>query len=46
MCVGMVLLRREDGHVLKREFEDEGQGKKGRLKRTWKKRVVKGCMKV
>ena len=31
------LLRREDGHVLRRalDFEVEGQGKKGRLKRTW-----------
>ena len=36
------LLRREDGHVLRRalDFEFEGQMKKGRLKRTWKKQVV------
>ena len=35
------VLRREDGHVLRRalEFEVEGQRKKGRPKRTWKKQV-------
>ena len=35
------VLRREDGHVLRRalDFEVEGQMKKGRLKRTWKKQV-------
>ena len=35
------LLRREDGHVLRRalEFEVEGQRKKGRLKRTWNEQV-------
>ena len=34
-------LRREDGHVLRRalDLEVEGQRKKGRLKRTWKKQV-------
>ena len=33
------VLRREDGDVLRRtlDFEIEGQRKKGRLKRTWKK---------
>ena len=33
------VLRREDGHVLRRalDFEAEGQGKKWRLKRTWRK---------
>ena len=31
------VLKREDGHVLRRaiDFEVEGQRKKGRLKRTW-----------
>ena len=35
------ILRREDGHVLRRalDIEFEGQRKKGRLKRTWKKHV-------
>ena len=35
------VLRREDGHVLRRalDFEVEGQRKKGRPKRTWKKLV-------
>ena len=33
------VLRREDGHVLRKtlDFEVEGQRKKGRPKRTWKK---------
>ena len=33
------VLRREDGHVLRSalDFEVGGQGKKWRLKRTWKK---------
>ena len=35
------VLRREDGHVLRRAFafEDEGQGKNRRLLRTWKKQA-------
>ena len=35
------VLRREDGHILRRvlEFEVEGQRKKGRPKRTLKKKV-------
>ena len=35
------VLRREDGHVLRMalDFEVEGQRKKGRPKRTWKKQV-------
>ena len=35
------VLRREDGHVLRRtlDFEVEGQRKKGKPKMTWKKRV-------
>ena len=34
-------LRREGGHVLRRvlDFEVESQGKKGRLKKAWKKQV-------
>ena len=33
------MLRREDGHVLKRalDLEVDGQRKKGKLKRTWKR---------
>ena len=41
MCVHWYghVLRREDSHVLRRslDFEVEGQRKKGRPKRTWKK---------
>ena len=35
------VLRREDGHVLRRalHFEIEGQRKKWRPKKTWKKQV-------
>ena len=35
------VLRRKDGHVLRRalDFEVEGKRKKGRLKRTWEKLV-------
>ena len=35
------VMRREDGHVMRRalDFEVEGQRKKGRPKRTWKKQV-------
>ena len=35
------VLRREDGHVLRRalHFKVEGQRKKGRPERTWKKQV-------
>ena len=35
------ILRREDGHVLRRalELEVDGQWKKGRPKRIWKKQV-------
>ena len=42
------VLRREDGHVLKwtLDFEVEGQRKKGRPKRTWKKQVEEESMKV
>ena len=36
------VLRREGGHVLRRAFgiEVEGQGKKMRLKRTWKEQSM------
>ena len=39
---------RGDGHVSKRalDFEVEGQRKKGRQKRTWKKQVEEESMKV
>ena len=42
------VLRREGGHVLRRalDFEVEGQRKKRRLKRTWKKQVEEQSMKV
>ena len=42
------VLRREDSHVMRRTlyFEVEGQGKKGRPKRTWKKQVEEESMKV
>ena len=35
------VLMRKDSHVLRRafDFEDEGQKKKGRLKRTWMKQL-------
>ena len=42
------VLRREDGHILRRalNFEFECQRKKGRLKRTWKKHVEEGSVKA
>ena len=42
------VLRREDGHVLRRalDFEVEGQGKNGSSKRTWKKQIEEESMKV
>ena len=42
------VLRREDGHVLRRafDFSVEGERKKGRPKRTWKKQVEKESVKV
>ena len=42
------VLRREDGHILRRalDFEVEGQRKKGRPKRTWKGQVEEESMKV
>ena len=40
--------RREDGHVLRRAFdlEVDGQRKKGRLRRTWKKKVEEESVNV
>ena len=42
------VLRREDGHVLRRafHFEVECQRKKGKLKRTWKKQVEEESVKI
>ena len=42
------MLRREDGHVLRRalDFEVEGQNKKGRLKRMGKKQVEEESINV
>ena len=42
------VLRRKDGHVLRRalDFEVEGQRKNGRPKRTWKKQVEEESVKV
>ena len=42
------MLRREDDHVLRRalDFEVEGQRKKGRPKRTWKKQVEEESVKI
>ena len=37
------MLRRDDGHVLRKalEFEMKGKRKQGQLKKTWKKQVEK-----
>ena len=42
------VLRRKDGHALRRalDFEVNGQIKKGRPKRTWKMWLEGECMKV
>ena len=42
------VFRREDGHILRRvlDFEVKCQGKKGRLRRTWKMQVEEESMKV
>ena len=42
------VLRRVESHILRRalDFEVEGQRKKGRPKRTWKKQVEEESMKV
>ena len=42
------MLRREDGHVLRRAFDFEvgGQRMKGRTRRMWKKQVEEESVKV
>ena len=42
------MLRRENGPVIRRalDFEVEGQRKKGRLKRMWRKQVEEESVKV
>ena len=42
------VLRREDGHVLRRvlDFEVECQRKKGKPKKTWEKQVEEESVKV
>ena len=42
------VLRREDGHVLRRalDFEVESQRKKWTVKRTWRKQAEEECVKV
>ena len=42
------VLRREGGHAMRRalNFEFDGQRKKGRPKRTWKKQIEEECVKV
>ena len=42
------MLRREDGHVMRRalDFEADGKQKKGRPKRTWKRQVEEESVKV
>ena len=39
-------LRRDDGHVLRRALDFEGQGKTVRHKRTWKNQVERESMQV
>ena len=43
-----IVLRREDGHVLRRDLDYEvgGQRKKGRPKRTWKKQAEEESVKI
>ena len=43
-----LVLRREDGHVLRKalEFEVKGKRKRGWLKNTWKMKVEKGSRRV
>ena len=42
------VLRREDGHTLRRafDFDVEGQRKKGRMKSTWNRQVEEESVKV
>ena len=48
VCLYGHVFQREDGHVLRRalDFEVEGQRKKGRQKRNWKKQVEEESVKV
>ena len=48
VCLYGQVLKREHGRVLKRalDFEVEGQRKKSRPKRTWKKQVEEEYIKV
>ena len=48
VCWHCDVLRKEDGHVLRRalRFEVEGERMKVRPKRTWKKQVEEESMKV
>ena len=48
VCWHCHVLRREDGHVFRRalDFKAEGQRKKGRPKRTWKKQAEEESMKI
>ena len=48
VCWYGYVLRREDGHVLRRalDFEVEGQKRKGRPKWTWKKQIEEESVKV
>ena len=48
LCWYVHVLRRVDGHMMRRAlyFEVEGQRKKGRPKRTWKKEVEEESVKV
>ena len=42
------MLRRDDGHILRKalEFEVNGKRKRGRLRKTWKMQVEKGSRSV
>ena len=48
VCWYGYMLRREDGHVLRRalDLEVEGRRKKGRPKMTWKKQVEEESVKI
>ena len=48
LCICIMELRKEDGHILRRalHLEVEGQRKKGRLKRAWKKQNEEESVKV
>ena len=48
VCWYVQVLGMDDGHILRRtlDFKIEGQSKKGKSKRTWKKQVEEECVKV